>query len=105
MVPPYPTFAGFPTFRARIAPLSRLEKGESRLAPSKGHGWAGDNGEPLKRARLTGVKAHLHCHGKPNLLPLAPHAGAGGARSVATSDRISWNICRDTAISAILNVT
>ena len=31
----------------------------------------------------------------------SPHAGAGGARSRAISDRISWNICRGTATSAI----
>jgi hypothetical protein len=33
------------------------------------------------------------------------HAGAGGARSRAISERISANICRDTATSAIWNVT
>jgi hypothetical protein len=35
----------------------------------------------------------------------ARHAGAGGARSRAISDRISWNICRGTATSAIWKVT
>jgi hypothetical protein len=35
-------------------------------------------------------------------LPPAPgHAGAGGARRLAMSDRISWNIWRGTATSAI----
>ena len=33
--------------------------------------------------------------------PRAAHAGAGGARSRAISDRISANICRGTATSAI----
>src|SRR6516165_10851576 len=37
-------------------------------------------------------------------MPLAAHAGAGGARSRAISDRMSANICRDTATSAIWNV-
>ena len=37
--------------------------------------------------------------------PCAAHAGAGGARSWAISDRISANICRDTATSASWNVT
>jgi len=37
--------------------------------------------------------------------PRAPHAGAGGARRRAISDRISWNIWRDTATSAIWKVT
>ena len=45
-------------------------------------------------------------HRRPShLTPGAPHAGAGGARSLAISDRISWNICRDTATSAIWKVT
>jgi hypothetical protein len=35
----------------------------------------------------------------------ASHAGAGGARNRAISDRISWNICRDTATWAIWNMT
>jgi hypothetical protein len=37
--------------------------------------------------------------------PRASHAGAGGARNRAISDRISWNICRGTATSAIWKVT
>ena len=39
------------------------------------------------------------------LLPLVSHAGAGGARSRAISDRIAANICRGTATSASWNVT
>jgi hypothetical protein len=35
----------------------------------------------------------------------AAHAGAGGARSRAISDRISANICRGTATSAICKDT
>ena len=41
----------------------------------------------------------------PHLLPLPPHAGAGGARSRAISDRMSANSRRGTAISAIWKVT
>jgi len=37
--------------------------------------------------------------------PRGPHAGAGGARNRAISDRISWNICRGTATSATWKVT
>src|SRR6516225_10943575 len=40
----------------------------------------------------------------PHFMPLAAHAGVGGARSRAISDRMSANICRDTATSAIWNV-
>src|SRR5215212_1155215 len=58
---------------------------------------AEDNGELPKCARWMGVKAHLCCHRKLHLLSLASHAGAGNARSRAISNRISWNICRDTA--------
>src|SRR3954462_9260916 len=36
----------------------------------------------------------------PRLLLLLPHAGAGGARSLAISDRISVNSRRGTATSA-----
>src|SRR3954470_1519216 len=39
------------------------------------------------------------------LLVLTPHAGAGGARSRAISDRISANRRRGTATSASWNVT
>ena len=41
----------------------------------------------------------------PDLVPAVPHAGAGGARSRAISDRMSTNICRETATSAIWNAT
>jgi hypothetical protein len=41
----------------------------------------------------------------PHLLLLASHAGAGGARSRAISDRISANIRRGTATSASWQVT
>jgi hypothetical protein len=37
--------------------------------------------------------------------PVNPHAGAGGARSPVISDRMSANICRDTATSASWKVT
>ena len=33
------------------------------------------------------------------------HAGVGGARSRAISRRMSWDICRGTATSAIWNMT
>src|SRR5437016_1365349 len=47
------------------------------------------------------IKAHLRCRRLPHWLALAAHAGAGGVRSRAISDRMSANICRDTATSAI----
>ena len=50
-------------------------------------------------------KAHLCRRRLPNLTRSAPHAGAGGARSRAMSISMSLNICRDTATSAIWNVT
>jgi hypothetical protein len=52
----------------------------------------------LRRAHLT--------HGSVAASDLsAAHAGAGGARSRAISDRMSANICRDTATSASWKVT
>jgi hypothetical protein len=36
--------------------------------------------------------------------PSGSHAGAGGARSRAISDRMSANMCHDTATSAIWKV-
>jgi hypothetical protein len=57
-----------------------------------------------RRAETRGlafIKAHL-CRRRLSYLTRSPgHAGAGGARSRAISDRISWNICRGTATSAI----
>src|SRR5271165_2932082 len=43
--------------------------------------------------------------GPPLSTPERLHAGAGGARRRAISDRISWNICRGTATSAIWKIT
>jgi hypothetical protein len=40
---------------------------------------------------------HFSCHRWPLLVSRATHAGAGGARSRAISDRMSANIYRDTA--------
>jgi hypothetical protein len=47
------------------------------------------------------IKAYL-CRRRLSHLTSSPgHAGAGGARSWAINIRISWNICRGTATSAI----
>jgi hypothetical protein len=51
------------------------------------------------------IKAYL-CRRRLWHLTSSPgHVGAGGARSWAINIRISWNICRGTATSAIWNVT
>jgi hypothetical protein len=47
------------------------------------------------------TEAYLSCDRLPHLLPLLPHTGAGGAHSRVISDRMSMNICRGTATSAI----
>jgi hypothetical protein len=47
------------------------------------------------------IKAYLCCGSLSHLIPSTPHAGAGDARSRAISRRMSWNICRSTATSAI----
>jgi hypothetical protein len=58
-----------------------------------------DPAEALKTPCFTRVKPRLSCRHGSHLT--TPHAGAGGARSGAISDRMSANICRDTATSAI----
>ena len=47
------------------------------------------------------IKAHLRRRCLSHLTQSPGHAGAGGDRSRAMSERISANICRDTATSAI----
>jgi hypothetical protein len=47
------------------------------------------------------TKACLCCHRLSHLTRSPVHSGAGGARSRAISDRMSANICRGTATSAI----
>ena len=51
------------------------------------------------------IKAHLCRRRLPHLTRSPVHAGASGARSRAMRCRISWNICRGTATSAIWKVT
>src|SRR5262249_21784409 len=50
------------------------------------------------------IKTHLSHRGPHLSTPKFLHAGAVGARNRAMSIRISLNICRDTASSAIWNV-
>jgi hypothetical protein len=54
---------------------------------------------------LAFIKAYL-CPRRLSYLTRSPgHAGAGGARSRAISDRMSANICRGTATSASWKLT
>jgi hypothetical protein len=55
--------------------------------------------------RFAFIKAHLRCRCLSHVIRSPGHAGAGGARRRAISDRMSWNICRDTATSASWKVT
>ena len=61
-----------------------------------------DGGPTLKRAAL--LDQGIPLPSLPVHLAGARHAGAGGARSRVISDRMSANICRDTATSAIWKV-
>src|SRR5882724_12708303 len=89
---------------ARIAPSRVLGK----INGSTGCAAGGRNDSWLHKALKRAACPH-----RGALLPLSPassdlrvpHAGAGGARSRAISDRISANICRGAATSAIWNVT
>jgi hypothetical protein len=60
-----------------------------------------DGNRKWNRTVFAQIEADLSCGRLPHLLPLSPHASAGGARNLAISDRMSANICRDTATSAI----
>jgi hypothetical protein len=53
-----------------------------------------------KRAVFAYIKTHLPHRDRAGR-PKARHAKAGGTRSRAINDRISANICRDTATLAI----
>jgi hypothetical protein len=88
-------------FRAMIAASGALGNGKSCSA------WAGEHrkhrysAEALKRS-FGRIQAHLSHSSSVASGLHAAHASAGGARSRAISDRISANICRDTATSAHL---
>jgi len=58
-----------------------------------------------KLVALPLIKAHLYRRRLSHLVTSSGHAGAGGARNRAISDRISANICRGTATSASWKVT
>jgi len=51
------------------------------------------------------IEAVLSRRRQSHLTPGIHHAGAGGDRNRAINERISWNICRGTATSAIWKVT
>jgi hypothetical protein len=87
-----------------IASLTALSNGNSRsLGAKHARGCRFEDTKALQRADLGRTSTDLSCRRLPHEL-LAVHAGAG-ARSRAISIRISANICRDTATSAIWNVT
>ena len=74
-----------------IGPLAAKKTGLS-AAPGQNSRFCLDQGAPLPSPAAAS-------HQSPG------HAGAGGARRRAISDRILANICRGTATSAIWNVT
>jgi len=62
------------------------------------------SGSPCLRHRnppLSVLEAHLCRRRLSHLTRSAGHAGAGGARNWAISRKMSLNICRGTATSAI----
>src|SRR6516162_7185924 len=92
-------------FRGQDRASDRLGQRQIAASASKGPSkLVIDGGPPLKHAALLVPK-----HTSPLIalvhLASARHAGVGGARSRAISDRMSANICRDTATSAIWKVT
>jgi hypothetical protein len=94
-------------FAAMIAPLGALSNGNSRspraTARSKpsSEDTGGLHSAGLSTPAQTSPIATCHLpHDHP-----AGHAGAGGTRSRVINDRMSANVCRGTATSAIWNVT
>ena len=86
--------------------MSGLGNSKSRPAPSNGRSKPAVEGS--RTLNCSGLRIPTHTSAVATcriLLPPAAHAGAGGARSRAISDRMSANICRDTATSAIWKVT
>jgi len=99
-IPPIPG-----DFEGRIAPLGVFGNDKSRLvrvADGRTDQWS-----------VTRRENSLICLHQSAPLPWFArlirfprlHAGAGGARSRAISDRMSANSCRDTATSAMWKVT
>jgi hypothetical protein len=85
-----------------------IEANHKEIRPQPTSLAAKSSGFLPRRAETRGlafITAHL-CRRRLSYLTRSPgHAGAVSARSRAISDRISWNICRGTATSAIWNVS
>jgi hypothetical protein len=61
--------------------------------------------EALKGIAFARIKTHHPVYNLRRSTPKARYAEAGGTRNRAISDRVSENICRGTATSAIWKVT
>ena len=82
--------------------------GQQQIAPCTGNGRSKPAVEGSRTLNCSGLRIPTHTSAVATcriLLPPAAHAGAGGARSRAISDRMSAKICRDTATSASWKVT
>ena len=89
----------------RIDPSGVLSNGNSRVAgPAERHSQL-SGAAPPKARWFACARAHLDHRFVAASDRSACHAGVGGARSWAISDRMSANICRGTATSASWNVT
>jgi hypothetical protein len=86
--------------KTRIALSDGFANGKSRVAGAPGSDTASKTRRDAKVRRFVRIEAYLS-HRQLHPVRGAPHAGAGGARSRAISNRMSWNICRGTATSAI----
>jgi hypothetical protein len=98
-----PRFPRFRWLRGQDDPVGRL--GQRQIVHRVRSGCSNqpaDCAEALKRAALpTSTRTSAVVRRLSRVIPGAAHAGAGGARNRAISIRISWNICRGTATSAI----
>jgi hypothetical protein len=97
-----PTFARFSRrLWATIVLLTGVRKREVELGVDKGQSKpAVDSGKVLITFRFA-PRRHTSPGSPPTCDPSVRHAGASGARSQKISDRMSANICRDTATATI----
>jgi hypothetical protein len=83
---------GLADIGAAIAALRVMPEVVGGRAPKAPDSWS--SGAGVRCSAFN--KAHFSHRDKRLSTPKPRHAGAGSARSRATSVRVSWNICRDT---------
>jgi hypothetical protein len=105
----YPTFLRIPSlsdlilrpWQPRGNKIPKFAGRRPGNSPKGRSGWS----RSAETCSFAMLKAHLYRRRLSHLVASSGHAGAGGARNRAISDRISANICRGTVTSASWKVT